>query len=74
MLSGAWMGGCAIGVLTQLFHNSIMRVPATRWPWMHVALGVSGGFAMEWYDGKVEWARQIVVERQKDDVEKNVRF
>lgn len=74
MVTSAFMTGAAIGVLTQLFHNSIMRVPVTRWPWMHVALGFSGGMAMEWYDGKVEWARQIVIERQKEDVEKNIRF
>jgi hypothetical protein len=74
MVSVVWMSGCAIGVLTQVFHNSIMRVPATRWPWMHVALGVSGGYALEWYDTKVEWAQKMVQERQKEDVEKNIRF
>jgi hypothetical protein len=74
MVSAVWMGGCAIGVLTHLFHNSIMRVPATRWPWMHVGLGVSGGYALEWYDGKVEEARQIVLARQKEDMEQNIKF
>lgn len=74
MVSAVWMGGCAIGVFTQLFHNSIMRVPATRWPWMHVALGVGGGYALEWYDAKVDVANKMILERQKEDVEKNVRF
>ena len=29
---------------------------------------------MEWYDAKVDVANKMILERQKEDVEKNVRF
>jgi hypothetical protein len=74
MVDAVWMCGCAGGVITQLFHNSIMRVPLTRKPWMHVILGVAGGYALQYYDARVEEARVILVQRQKEAVEQNVRF
>lgn len=74
MVDTVWYAGCAIGVVTQLFHNSIMRVPLTRWPYMHVLLGVGGGYALQFIDGKVEEAKVRVHQKQKEAMERNIKF
>lgn len=74
MVDSVWMAGCAIGVCTQLFHNSIMRVPLTRWPYMHVLLGVGGGYALQFIDSRAEEAKVKVLQKQKDEMERNIQF
>jgi hypothetical protein len=74
MVATVAIAGATFGVLTSVFANSIMRLPLTRYPYLHVACGTAGYLFLPWYDGKVEEAKEQVHEKQRDKMERNVTF
>lgn len=41
---------------------------------MHVILGVGGGYALQFIDSQAEEARLKVIQKQKDEMERNIKF
>jgi hypothetical protein len=66
--------GAFIGVVGQMFTNSLRKLPLTRYPYMHVALGVTGFYFLPWYDRKVEDAKLLVEKKNREKMERNVTF
>jgi hypothetical protein len=74
MVEALAAGGAALGVGVQCFVNSIQKVPLTRYPYMHLALGLAGAYALPWYDNQVSKARERVTEKQREKMETHERF
>jgi hypothetical protein len=74
MVETTAVAGASLGVLIQMFANSILRLPLTRYPYKHVAMGAAGFYFLPWYDKKVEEAKVVVKEKQREKMERNVTF
>jgi hypothetical protein len=66
--------GATAGVLGQMYTNSIRKLPLTRYPYMHVGLGIAGAYFLPWYDKKVEEAKLRVDKKNLEKMERNVTF
>lgn len=73
-MDGPALAGAAVGTLISVFANSIRRLPLVRYPYNHVAWAAAGAVAISWYDKKVEEAKKLAAERQRDKMERNVTF
>ena len=73
-MDGTALAGAALGTFISIFANSIRRLPISRYPYNHVAWAAAGAIAIPWYDKKVEEAKVIAGEKQRDKMERNVTF
>lgn len=67
------VAGFTMGVMVQLFANSMQRIPLTRYPYLTLASGLAAGYLLPTYDAIVEDTRKVVEQKQKEKLEQNIK-